>query len=134
MWRCIISVLFLSISLLAQADEQTARAALNRGVAAFKNARYTEAVAEFGTAVRLEPGNANARLYLATAYMVQWIPGPDSPENNALAEHASTEFRAVLDMDSNNKTAVASLASLEFNAGKGTVLERQYDRLRHFAE
>src|SRR5436305_14551418 len=66
--------------------------------------------------------------------MVQWIPGADSTENNALVEHAKNEFRAVLEMDPNDRTAVASLASLEFNEGKGTAPERQYERLRHFAE
>jgi hypothetical protein len=48
---------------------------LNKGVQAFKSAKYTQAVDHFKEAVQLDPNNPNARLYLATAYMSQYIPG-----------------------------------------------------------
>ena len=91
---------------------------LNKGVAAFKGAKYSDATAFFKEAIRLDPDNPNAKLYLATAYMVQWIPGADSPENNEFAKNARAEFNEVYQKDSKDKTAIASLASLAFNEGK----------------
>ena len=58
---------------------------LNKGVQAFKNAQYADAVENFKTAVELDPTFPTARLYLATAYMQQYIPGAESPENNRMA-------------------------------------------------
>jgi len=91
---------------------------LNKGVAAFKGAKYSDSVTFFKEAIRLDPANPNARLYLATAYMVQWIPGADSPENNDFAKNARDQFTEVYKKDSKNTTAIASLASLAFNEGK----------------
>lgn len=92
-----------------------AQEALNEGIAAFKNAHYREAVELFQKAVDLQPNDAKPHLYLATAYMSQWIPGADSPENNAYARSAETEFKRVLELDGNDKTALASLGSLAYN-------------------
>ncbi len=91
---------------------------LNKGVAAFKGAKYSDATSFFKEAIRLDPDNPNAKLYLATAYMVQWIPGADSPENNDFAKNAREQFTDVYKKDPKDKTAIASLASLAFNEGK----------------
>ena len=91
---------------------------LNKGVAAFKGAKYSDATTFFKEAIRLDPDNPNAKLYLATAYMVQWIPGADSPENNDFAKNAREQFTDVYKKDPKDKTAIASLASLAFNEGK----------------
>ena len=91
---------------------------LNKGVAAFKGAKYSDATTFFKEAIRLDPDNPNAKLYLATAYMVQWIPGADSPENNEFAKNAREQFTDVYKKDPKDKTAIASLASLAFNEGK----------------
>ena len=91
---------------------------LNKGVAAFKGAKYSDAVGFFKEAIRLDPDNPNAKLYLATAYMVQWIPGAVSPENDEFAKNARAQFTDVYNKDAKDKTAIASLASLAFNEGK----------------
>lgn len=96
-------------------DKLKSRDNLNKGVQAYKNAKYQEAIDKFKTAIALDPSNPNARLYLATAYMTQWIPGAESPENKQLADEAKKEFQAVLDKDPNDKVALASLASLAYN-------------------
>lgn len=96
---------------------------LNKGVAAFKGAKYSDAVALFKEAIRLDPDNPNARLYLATAYMVQWIPGAASPENDEFAKNARDMFMQVYNKDPKDKTAIASLASLSFNEGKAIPAE-----------
>ncbi|MBS1873095.1 MAG: tetratricopeptide repeat protein [Acidobacteria bacterium] len=96
-------------------DKLRSRDELNKGVAAYKNAKYAEAIDRFKSAIALDPTNPNAKLYLATAYMTQWIPGADSPENKQLAEQAKKEFSEVLQKDPNDKIALASLASLAYN-------------------
>jgi len=108
-----LSALLLTAAMLAGQD---ARDALNRGVQAFKNARYSEAAAQFREAVDLDPSFPTARLYLATALMQQYIPGADSPENEALWSRAEAEFQTVLELSPNNATALSSLATLNFNA------------------
>ncbi len=77
-------------------DKLRARDQLNKGVKSYKNARYEEAIEHFKNAVQLDPSLINARLYLATAYAQQYIPGADSPDNNNYAEEAIDEFKKVL--------------------------------------
>ena len=72
---------------------------INTGVTAFKSAQYPEAVEHFKKAVEYDPSFVTARLYLATAYMQQWIPGAESPENDRMAKQAYDEFMKVLDQD-----------------------------------
>jgi len=95
-------------------DKLRSRDALNHGVQAYKGAHYSEAVDYFKNAVQLDPENTMPRLYLATAYMSQYIPGAVSPENVQLAEQAKSEFMKVLEKTPNDTTALASLASLAY--------------------
>jgi Tfp pilus assembly protein PilF len=102
---------------------------LNKGVQAFKNAQYADAVESFKTAVELDPNFPTARLYLATAYMQQYIPGAESPENNRMAQAAHDEFMKVLDQSPNDKVAIASLASLYLNQKKWDEAQKWYEKL-----
>lgn len=99
----------------AGCDKLKSRDDINKGIADFRNAKYGDAVEKFKEAAALDPSNPNARLYLATSYMSQWIPGAESPENLAFASMAKDEFMKVLDKDPKNTTALASLASLAYN-------------------
>jgi len=102
---------------------------LNKGVQAFKNAQYPEAVESFKRAVELDPGFAAARLYLATAYMQQYIPGADSPENNQMAQAAHDQFMKVLEQNPKDKVALASIASLYLNQKKWEEAQQWYEKL-----
>lgn len=116
---------------LAGCKKLEARDNLNKGVAAFKNAKYADAVEFFTRAVDLDPTFATARLYLASAYMNQYIPGADSPENVAMAQHAMENFQKVLDANPKDATAIESIASLYSLESQGTAkLEDKLDRLR----
>jgi Tfp pilus assembly protein PilF len=106
-----------------------ARDQLNKGVQSYKNAQYPEAVEHFKTAVELDPNFPTARLYLATAYMSQYIPGADSPENLQMAQAAHDQFQKVLDQDPKNEVALASIASLYFNQKKLDEAKQWYERL-----
>ena len=102
---------------------------LNKGVQAFKNAQYADAVESFKKAVELDPNFPNARLYLATAYMQQYIPGAESPENNRMAQAAHDEFMKALELSPNDKVAIASLASLYLNQKKWDEAQQWYEKL-----
>jgi TPR repeat len=102
---------------------------LNRGVEAFRNAQYAEAVEHFKTAVNLDPTFPTARLYLATAYMQQYIPGAQSDKNLQMAQAAYDTFMKVLDQDPKNTVALASIASLEFNEKKWDDAQQWYEKL-----
>jgi len=91
-----------------------ARDELNKGVNAYKGAKYPLAVEHFKVAVELDPTLVNARLYLATAYANQVVPGSQSEENLQIAEQAIAEFQKVLEMDQNNLGSIAGIASLYF--------------------
>jgi tetratricopeptide (TPR) repeat protein len=120
MRRKVLVVLALAaITVFATSCEKLkARDELNKGVQAFKNAQYPAAVEKFKSAVELDPSFDTARLYLATAYMQQYIPGADSPENVQMATAAREQFQKVLDKDPKNTLAIASIASLLFNEKK----------------
>jgi Tfp pilus assembly protein PilF len=108
-----------ALSILATGCNQLkARDQLNRGVQAYKNAQYPQAVENFKQAVQLDPAFNTARLYLATAYMMQYIPGADSPDNKQMADQAHKEFEKVLEKDPKNDLAIASIASLYLNEKK----------------
>jgi tetratricopeptide (TPR) repeat protein len=125
--------LILAVAALAilgtSCTQLRARDQLNKGVAAFKNAQYPEAVEHFKTAVDLDPNFPTARLYLATAYMQQYIPGAESPENKNMADAAHDQFMKVLEQQSTNTTALASIASLYLNQKKWDEAEQWYQKL-----
>ena len=105
-----------------------ARDNLNRGVQAYKNTQYTQAVERFETAVQLDPTFTPARLYLAMAYYMQYIPGADSPENQQMADRALDQFQKVLQQDSKNDVATKSIASLYYNQKKWDQAEEWYKK------
>jgi tetratricopeptide (TPR) repeat protein len=88
---------------------------MNKGVQAYRNNKYADAVKHFQEAVRLDPTNQNAQLYLATSYMIQWVPGADSPDNKKNYNAAQQEFGKVLQQDPKNGLALASMASMAYN-------------------
>ncbi len=95
-----------------------ARDQLTKGVQAFKNARYEEAVEHFETAIRLDPSYETAKLYLATSYSYQVVPGLDSPENMRIAQKALDGFNQILAKDPNDLTALKQVASIDRNIKK----------------
>ena len=89
---------------------------MNKGVIAFKNNKYPDAVHHFKEAVRSDPTNTNAQAYLATSYFIQWVPGAESPDNKKNYDMAQTEFKKILQKDPSNEQALASMASMAYNS------------------
>lgn len=99
------------------AAQSDARDALNQGVAAFKNGQTQEAEQFFERAKALDPNMLNARLYLATTYASQYIPGAPSDENRQFGLRAIEEYKAVLGIDPNDLPAIDGIGSLLFQMG-----------------
>jgi tetratricopeptide (TPR) repeat protein len=106
-----------------------ARDNLNKGVQAFKGAKYPEAIEFFQKSVELDPEFPIARLYLAMAFMSQYIPGAESEENMKMAKSAYDEFQKVLELEPKNAVALASIASLFYHQKKFTEAETWYRKV-----
>jgi len=109
-----------------------ARDLLNKGVAAFKNGQYDAAVEDFKQAKDLDPSLLNARLYLATAYASQYIPGAPSAENQARGNQAAAEFKEVLDIDPNNLSAIDGLGSILFQMAGTPFDEKKFEESKSY--
>jgi tetratricopeptide (TPR) repeat protein len=119
----VLALVVVGLTLLSTAacSKLRARDQLNKGVQAYKNTHYEEAIGHFQQAVELDPSLTNARLYLATALANQYIPGADNPENTKVAEQAIEVFKKVLELNPPREQKVNSLkgiASLYFNMKK----------------
>ncbi|HEU5451178.1 MAG TPA: tetratricopeptide repeat protein [Terriglobales bacterium] len=126
------AALALSLFSLAGCAKLKARDQLNKGVQSYKNAKYEEAIEHFKNAVAADPTLINARLYLATAYAQQYIPGAETPENNRMAEQAIDQFRQVIDQHPGRESEVNSLkgiASLYLNQKKFDQAKEYYQKV-----
>ena len=92
-----------------------ARDLLNKGVAAFKNGQYDSSIEDFKQAKDLDPTLLNARLYLATAYATEYIPGAPSDDNVRVGQQAVNEFQDVLSVDAGNLSALDGIGSILYN-------------------
>lgn len=128
---------FLAILTLAATGcaKLQARDNLNKGVRAFRDAHYENAVKYFQQAVQLDPDLTTAEIYLATAYAQQYVPGGRGEDNEKNAQMAIQTFENVLKRDSNNVNAIAGLASIYQNLGQTDTrnLQRAHDYYMKYA-
>jgi len=118
-------VLFASLG----CDKLKARDQLNKGVKAFKDNHYEQAITHFQNAANLDPGLINARMYLASAYVSQYVPGLDSPENLQTAQNAIEEYGKVIDSNPSREQKVNSakgIAYLYLNEKKWDQAKKYY--------
>src|SRR5437588_304519 len=130
----LLAVVAIAAAMLFAAGCNKLRAGdeLNKGVQSYKNSKYEEAIDHFQQAVSLDPGLLNARLYLATAFAQQYIPGADTPDNNKMAEQAIDQYKEVLKRDPKNINSVKGIAYLYIQDGitalnKALQLRPDYD-------
>ena len=95
-------------------DKLKARDQLNKGVKAYKDNHYEQAIDHFQESVRLDPGLINARMYLATAYVSQYIPGVDSTDNLRTAQQAIDEYQKVIDANPSREQKVNSAKGIAY--------------------
>jgi tetratricopeptide (TPR) repeat protein len=115
----VLAVATLSLlTMVTGCSKLQARDQLIKGVQAYKNARFEEAIDHFQNAERLDPTLENAPLYLATAYAQQVVPDANTPENMKNAQLAINAYQKVLDKDPNDLTALRGTAAVFLNTGK----------------
>lgn len=97
-WRFFAACLVVSLVSTVAAQSATADAELKLGAEAYKNAKFEEAIGHFEKAIESDPSNVRARLYTATAYAQQYIPGVDMPDNISMGERAIEQYTKVLEL------------------------------------
>ncbi len=113
--RLLLAVVFAALAVSGGCDKLRARDKLNKGVQAFKGGQFDAAVEDFKQAKELDPTLMNARLYLATAYVNQYIPGAPSDENVRMGKQAIDEFQQVLEKDPKNLPAIDGIGSILYS-------------------
>ena len=106
----VVLALFASLG----CDKLRARDQLNKGVKDYKDNHYEQAITHFQNAVTLDPALINARMYLATAYVSQYVPGIDSPENLQNAQNAIDEYTKVIDANPSREQKVNSAKGIAY--------------------
>jgi tetratricopeptide (TPR) repeat protein len=115
----VMAAAFLAmLTMMTGCSRLQARDQLNKGVAAYKNAKYEEAINHFQNAVNLDPTLPMARLYLATAYAQQVVPDLTTPDNMKNANLAIQGFQSVLDKDPKDIGSLKGIAGLYFQIDK----------------
>jgi tetratricopeptide (TPR) repeat protein len=106
------------LPLMTGCQKLEARDQLNKGVQAYKGAKYEDAIQHFQEAVRLDPTYPSAELYLATAYAQSVVPDLQTPENLKRAQMAIDGFKTVYDKDPKDVGSIKGIAALYLNIGK----------------
>jgi tetratricopeptide (TPR) repeat protein len=124
----VLAIIAVGLAMLSTVacNKLQARDQLNKGVQSYKSAKYEEAIDHFQKAVSLDPGLINARLYLATAYAQQYIPGADTEDNNRMAQQAIDQYKAVLERDPKNVNSVKGIAYLYLQMKKFEEAKQYY--------
>jgi tetratricopeptide (TPR) repeat protein len=126
--RIMLAAVLLALFSSVGCDKLRARDQLNKGVESYKNNHYEQAIDHFQQAVRLDPSLINARMYLATAFVSQYIPGVDSPDNLRTAQQAIDEYQRVIDANPTRDQKV--------NAAKGIAYlylnEKKWDEAKKY--
>jgi len=99
-------------------DKLQARNNLNKGVKAYQETppKYEAAAQYFEKSLQLDPNFESARMYLATAYSSQFVPGASDPKSLDMANKAINVYKEVIekaaDKNKPNINAMLGLASL----------------------
>ena len=122
-----VTVLAIASGLLTTAgcNKLRARDQLNKGVQAYRGANYEQAIEHFKNAVSLDGDLKVAKMYLATAYAQQYVPGVETPDNLRNAQQAIEEYKHVLEVDSKNVTSLKGIAFLYMQ-------QKKFDEARDF--
>ncbi|HEY2471250.1 MAG TPA: tetratricopeptide repeat protein [Terracidiphilus sp.] len=95
-----------------------ARDQLNKGVEAYKAARYEEAIGHFQKATELDPSLPMAKSYLATALAQNVVPGLTTPDNLKNAQQSISIFQEVLAKEPNDVNSLKQIAGIYFSIKK----------------
>ncbi len=129
-----VGVVAIVVTVLGAAgcNKLKARDLLNKGVAAFRNGQYDASIEDFKQAKDLDPTLLNARLYLATAYATEYIPGAPSDDNVRVGQQAVSEFQDVLTVDPGNLSALDGIGSILYNMAGTPFDPDKYNQSKQF--
>jgi tetratricopeptide (TPR) repeat protein len=96
-------------------NQLEARDQLNKGVDAYKNGHYDEAIEHFQKATDLDPTLPMAKTYLATALAQNVAPGVTTPENLKIADQAIQIFEQVLAEKPSDVNSMKQIAGIYFS-------------------
>jgi tetratricopeptide (TPR) repeat protein len=130
----LLSVLAIAVTAGAGCDKLRARDKLNKGVQAYKGGQTDQAIEDFKQAKQFDPSLLNARLYLATAYSAQYVPGAPSEENKRNGEQAKQEFLEILQSDPKSLPAIDGLGSIIYNMGGTPFDASKFDESKKYHE
>ena len=114
-WMALAVALGGMVLTLGGCKRLEARDHLNKGVEAYKSAHYEEAINHFQQATQLDPSLPMAKTYLATALAQNVVPGINSKENLATADHAISLFQDALSKDPTDVNSAKQIAAIYFS-------------------
>ena len=127
-----VAALLILAAGISGCNKLRARDLLNKGVAAFKEGQFDKAVEFFKEAKEQDPDLLNARLYLATAYASEYIPGAPSAENKRHGEEAIAEYKLVLEKVPDNLSAIDGLASILYQMAGQPFDEKRFEESKTY--
>lgn len=126
------AALAVCVAGLTGCDKLKARDLLNQGTQAYKDGLTDKAIEDFKQSTQLDPTLLMARLYLATAYQGQFIPGAPSEENKRYGTQALQEWQNVLNVDPNNLTALDGIGSLLYNMAASPFTPEKFEESKTY--
>lgn len=134
-WKVSLVVLLAAgLAGVAGCNKLRARDLLNQGVQAYKLGQFDQAEEDFKQSAELDPTLQTARIYLATAYASQFVPGSPAPENLQKGQQAIAQFKKVLEQDPKNLSAIDGIGSMLFNLGSSPYEPEKLDESKQWHE
>ncbi len=96
-------------------NQLMARDQLNKGVEAYKNGHYDEAIEHFQKATELDPRLPMAKTYLGKALEQDIAPGVTTPDNLKMANQAIDIFKDVLAQKPDDVNSMKEIAGIYFS-------------------
>ena len=127
----LVALGLLLFSSVASTQENTAKDDLDQGVKAFREARFDDALTHFKLAVDSDPKLLNARMYLATTYAQQFVPGSDRPDNLQIASQAIEQYKFVIESKDPMPSAEQQMNSIKGVASLNLQMKK-FDESRRF--
>jgi hypothetical protein len=85
------------------------------GTMSLRDGPYNDRIAAAEQYVAAHPADVRGHVCLASGYLVRWIPGAQSPENDDVVRRAKQQFEAALALDRNETVSLSSLAKIAFD-------------------
>jgi tetratricopeptide (TPR) repeat protein len=93
-------------------DRARGQEEMKQGAQAYREGKYRDAEEHYRAALKLDPAQKSAALFLGRAIRAQYKPGVEDPENVARAKEAISVYEKALQADPNQDEAFAAVVDL----------------------